>query len=170
MEVGRSSDRRAEALSTELRCGANRFLRLRRRTIKLSALAAGAMGAVSLYQTGVVRHLPEPPLPFLDSDRVDASGEAYAFLRVPDAPLGLLSYGATLTLAAVAGADRERELPWLPLLLAGKVVVDALGGVFLTLEQATKHRAFCSYCLLPPARRSRASRSCCRKRKRRSGI
>lgn len=151
MQIGRNSSQAGERLSRELRCGADHFLHLRRRTVGLNMIAAAAMGAVSLYQMGLVRHLPEPPLRLLDSDRVDASGEAYALLHVPDAALGLVSYAATLTLAAAGGPGRERDRPLLPVLLAGKVLLDAAGAAVLTLEQATKHRALCSYCLLAAA-------------------
>ncbi|MGH2689929.1 MAG: DsbA family oxidoreductase [Actinomycetota bacterium] len=39
--------------------------------------------------------------------------------------------------------DRRRSTqhPWLPLLLNGKVVLDAAGAVYLTIEQASRHRS-----------------------------
>lgn len=113
--------------------------------------ASAAMGIVALYQTGNLRHLPDPPLPGLDSDRVDASGEAYESLKTPDAALGLASYGATLALVGMGPADRAREQPVLPLLSAAKVAFDAAGAAWLTAEQLTKHRALCGYCLLASA-------------------
>lgn len=119
----------------------------RRRTAALSLVAAGAMGAVAAYQNGVIRRLREPPLPFFDADKVDASGEAYEMLRTPDASLGLLSYAATLALAGAGSKDRFRDTPMVPIALAGKVVLDAIGGLYLTAEQASKHRKFCSWCL-----------------------
>jgi len=105
------------------------------------------MGAVAAYQNGVVRRLPEPPLPVFDAEKVDASGEAYQLLRTPDASLGLLSYAVTLTLAGMGSKDRFRNTPIVPLALAAKVLFDAFGGLYLTAEQATKHRKFCSWCL-----------------------
>ncbi len=60
---------------------------------------------VALYQFGILRRLPEPPLPGVDAERVDASGEAYALLRTPDAALGLTSAG--ITLALTGGADGD---------------------------------------------------------------
>jgi hypothetical protein len=38
-----------------------------------SLASIGALGAVATYQNGLIRHLPEPPLPLLDADAVDAS-------------------------------------------------------------------------------------------------
>ncbi len=105
------------------------------------------MGVVAAYQNGLIRRLPEPPLNVLDAEKVDASGEAYALLRTPDASLGLASYAATLVLAGMGARDRFEQTPAVPLLLAAKVLLDALGGLYLAAEQATKHRKFCSWCL-----------------------
>ena len=117
----------------------------------LSLAAVGAMSVVSAYQTGLVRHLPEPPLRLFDADRVDASPEAYQFLRTPDATLGIVSYGLTAALAAAGPASRSTDAPWIVLAMAAKVLADALGGAVLTAEQATVHRRFCSWCLLASA-------------------
>ncbi|HEV2065771.1 MAG TPA: vitamin K epoxide reductase family protein, partial [Thermomicrobiales bacterium] len=84
----------------------------------------------------------------LDADAVDAAPEAYAILATPDAALGLASYGATTVLAAMAGPDRATTRPIIPLLMAVKILVDALIGAKLTVDQWTKHRAFCFWCLL----------------------
>ena len=122
-------DGRAAELSRELRCGVDGFLAQRRAIVGLSLAAIGVMGLISLYQVGVVRHLPNPPLPGLDSDRVDASPEAYKRLATPDAVLGLGSFAMTMGLAEMGGKDRARRQPWIPLALGGKVigVVDLLG-------------------------------------------
>ena len=69
-------------------------------------------------------------------------------LRVPDAALGLVSDGVTLTLATAGDRHRSTERPLLPLAVLGKVAFDALGALYLTLEQGTKHRRFCGWCLL----------------------
>jgi uncharacterized membrane protein len=144
--IGRASSLAAERLSDELRGADGDPLMTRRRRIAALAVGgAGAMGVISLYQLGIVRHLPEPPLPWLDADRVDASGEAYRLGHVPDAAPTMAWYGLTLALAAAGGRDRP---PWLPLALAGKVVADAASAVLLTVEQASRHRAFCGWCLL----------------------
>ena len=100
-----------EQLSRELRLGSGRFLQQRRKVLGLSLVAAGAMIPISLYQMGVIKHLPEPPLPRLDADAVDASPEAYAILATPDAVLGLGSYAVTAWLAAIGSEDRARAQP-----------------------------------------------------------
>ena len=137
-----------EELSVQLRQGTGDFLRRRRDVVGLSLTAAGSMGVITLYQTGIIQHLPDPPLPYFNSDKVDASAEAYSYFATPDAVLGLTSYGMTMVLAAMGGKDRATELPWLPLALAAKVALDTLQAGRLTIDQWTKHRAFCIWCLL----------------------
>ncbi|MBX6311708.1 MAG: vitamin K epoxide reductase [Isosphaeraceae bacterium] len=135
-------------LSRQLRQGPGECLGRRRGIVGLSLLAAASMGLLTLYQVGIIRHVPEPPLPGFDADKVDASEEAYAMLETPDAALGLVSYAVTAALAAAGGPDRASERPWLPLALAGKLGIDAFQAGKLTYDQWAKHRAFCSWCLL----------------------
>ncbi len=139
---------RPEELSRQLREGTGRFLARRRGVVGTSLVSIGSMALISLYQTGIIKHLPDPPLPRFDSDRVDASPEAYSMLSMPDAPIGLGSYAATLALAAMGGEDRARERPWIPLALAAKALVDAAQAGKLTVDQWKDHRAFCVWCLL----------------------
>lgn len=137
-----------EHLSHQLRKGSDSYLQRRRAIVGLSLVSVASMGIITLYQMGLIEHLPEPALPFLDADKVDASPEAYEKLSVPDATLGLLNYSATIVLAAMGGTDRAREQPYLPLVLLAKTLVDATQAGKLTVDQWTKHRAFCSWCLL----------------------
>ncbi len=143
----RESSEEATRLSEYLRGGSDGFVRARRRVTGFYLAGSAAFAMVALYQMGLIKRVPEPTLPFLDADRVDASGEAYETLRMPDAVLGLVSYGVTLML--VTSGDRERfsSHPWLPLAAAAKVLFDVTSGGVLTAEQAVKHRAFCSWCL-----------------------
>lgn len=135
-------------LSHELRTETSLQLKRRRQMIGLSLVASGAMGVIALYQTGLIRHLPEPPLPIFDADRIDASDEAYSRFATPDAILGIGSYAATMGLAAMGGKDRARDMPLVPLALAAKIVFDVGNAVRLTVDQWTKFRAFCFWCLL----------------------
>jgi uncharacterized membrane protein len=137
-----------EKLSHQLRTGSGLFLQRRRGIIGLSLVSIASMSLITLYQTGIIGHVPEPPLPGFDADKVDASPEAYAILATPDAALGLVSYATTLALAAMGDQDRATNAPWIPLALAAKVAVDATQAGRLTVEQWTKHRAFCLWCLV----------------------
>ncbi len=112
---------RPDELSRQLREGTGKFLARRRGVVGLSLAAAGAMGLISLYQMGIIKHLPDPPLPGFDSDKVDAAPEAYSWFQTPDGAIGLGGYAATLGLAAMGGPDRAKEKPLIPLALAAKV-------------------------------------------------
>ena len=114
-----------EQLSEQLRHDTGSFLEHRRGIVGLALGAAASMGVIALYQMGILKHLPEPPLPGLDADKVDASGEAYEKLATPDALLGLGSYAATAILAGMGEKDRATTRPWIPLALGDKVGVDA---------------------------------------------
>ena len=144
--IGRSTSPAAEAVSDALRRGDGAFLDGRRRAAVLQTAAAATLAVVGLYQFGVLRSVPEPALPGLDADRVDASGEAYLLLHTPDAALGIASAGVSLVLAGMGGARRHEQQPWVPLLLLAKSLVDATGGAYLFAEQVTKHKRVCSWC------------------------
>jgi hypothetical protein len=135
-------------LSRHLRRKSTPNLRRRRGIVGLAFTAAASMGLIGLYQVGILRHLPEPPLPFFDADKVDGSEEAYSLLATPDAFIGLSSYSLTAALAAAGGPDRQADRPWLPLALAGKATVDAIQAARLSRDQWTRHRAFCFWCLV----------------------
>ncbi|MEU9069834.1 MULTISPECIES: vitamin K epoxide reductase family protein [Streptomyces] len=149
--VGRPSSAAAERISDDLRLGSGDFLEQRRLVAALNVGATAAYTIVALYQFGLLRRLPEPPLPGVDAERVDASGEAYALLRTPDAALGLTSAGITLLLAGMGGRRRHRDHPWAVLAAAAKAVGDAGMSVVLFTEQLTKHRRVCSWCTVAAA-------------------
>ena len=149
--IGRRSSPAAERVSADLRLGQGDALRRRRRVAAMALLSAGSMGVVAAYQMGLIKHLPEPRLAVLDADKVDASGEAYQYLKTPDAALGLANSAITLVLAGMGPARRAEERPWIPLALAAKVGLDTLSALYLTVEQGSKHRRFCSWCLLAAA-------------------
>lgn len=113
--------------------------------------ASAAMGVVTAYQSGLLRRLPDPPLPGVDSNKVDASGEAYYYGNTPDAALALASYGASMALIGMGAGDRAKEHPVIPLAATAKLVLDAVGAAYLTVEQVSKHRALCAWCLAAAA-------------------
>ncbi len=134
-------------LSRELRLGQSPDLRRRRQVLGLSMVGAAAGIAVSLYQTGILGHLPDPPSGGLfDSDRVDASDYAYKRLQTPDGLGMLVTYGITALLAGAGGEDRARTMPLVPLALAGKVAGDVVTNLALAREEWAENKAFCAYC------------------------
>ncbi len=149
--VGRPGSAAAEVVSDALRRGSDPFTARRRRISAFTLGAMASLGTVAAYQVGLLKHLPEPPGRFFDADRVDASAEAYQFLKTPDAALGLASYAATLVLAGRRAGEHPSSHPMLSLVLGAKVAADAAGALLLTVEQGTKHRRFCSWCLAAAA-------------------
>jgi hypothetical protein len=138
-------------LSAELRTSDEPLLRRRRQVVCLSLVSATCMGVVAAYQIGLIRHVPEPPLPLLDADKVDASPQAYEKLSTGDAFLGFVSYGVTMLLAAVGGARRHETHRSVPIAMAAKAVIDAAQAAKLTRDQWVHHRSFCSWCLAAAA-------------------
>lgn len=152
--IGRGSSEAAEVVSDALRRGDGAFLGHRRRIAGLSLTGIGSLGVVAAYQFGIIRSLPEPPGRIFDAALVDASGEAYQYLKTPDATLGMLSTAVTLVLAGMgprdsdSDRDRHRHRHWLPVALAAKVIADAVFSGYLTVEQISKHRRLCFWCLM----------------------
>lgn len=135
-----------EQLSRDLREGQSADLSRRRWVVGLSLLGVAMGQIVSLYQTGVIRRLPDPPLTIFDSQKVDASAYAYKRLATPDALLMVLTYGVTAALAAAGGQDRATRTPWLPLLTAAKVLTDTATAAELAREEWGENRKLCAYC------------------------
>ena len=131
-------------LSQQLRHGTGDYMAQRRGIVSLSMVAVGSMGLITLYQMGIIKHLPEPPLPGLDADKVDASSEAYSRFSTPDGVLGLGNYAITMGLAAMGGQERARTKPWIPLAMAAKVGFDLSQAIRLFFDQKNKQHAFCS--------------------------
>ncbi|HEY9301680.1 vitamin K epoxide reductase family protein [Microcoleus sp. FACHB-68] len=134
-------------LSEELRKGKNPDMTRRRAIIGLSMLG-GSMGQlVTLYQTGVVSHLPDPPgQKLFDADRVDASNYAYSRFNSPDGPIMVVNYALTAWLAAAGGLDRARRNPLLPIAMGVKLVLDGVVSAELAREEWSENKAFCEYC------------------------
>lgn len=138
-------------LSSDLREGSSKFLNCRRGIVGLSFFSAGVMGGIALYQMGIVKKIPEPPWHKFNAEKVNGSAEAYSHLATPDALLGLVNYVITACLAGAGAQSRWKTHPWIPLTMAGKIMMDATLGGKLTVDQWTKYRAFCFWCLLTTA-------------------
>jgi uncharacterized membrane protein len=135
-----------DRIRDDLQRGATPDLRRRRAVIGLSFVGMASMAIVSLLPTGMVRHVPDPPLRGFDSDRVNSSDVAYQF-GVPDGTLSLTAFAANAPLAAAGGADRARRHPWLPLLAAGKAAVEAAAAAWYFYQMPSREKAWCGYCI-----------------------
>ncbi len=133
-------------LSHELRNEQSDDLNRRRWIIGLSLVGTAMGQLVTLYQTGIIKRLPDPPLPLIDSNKVDASDYAYKRFQTPDAVMMIVNYGLTAWLASAGGKDRAKTNPALPLMLASKTLVDSISCVELGREEWKENKAFCFYC------------------------
>lgn len=135
-----------DRLRRDLQESSSEGMKRRRRIIGLSLAGMASMAAVALLQTGIVDHLPDPPLPGFDSDKVNSSDDAYQF-GVPDGTLSLASLAANIPLAAFGEAGRARKKPWVPLVAAGKAAVEAIGAAWYFYQMPAKENAWCGYCI-----------------------
>jgi uncharacterized membrane protein len=121
-------------------------LKRRRGIIAWSLLGMASMTAVTLLQTGIIKHLPDPPFGNFDSDRVNSSDTAYR-LGVPDGSISLASLAVNIPIAAFGGADRVQTKPWVPLVAAVKAAGEALAASWYFYQMPAKEKAWCGYCI-----------------------
>lgn len=134
-------------LRRELQNGNSEGLNLRRGIIGLSLVGMGAMAVVSLFQTGMVEHLPDPPLENFASDEVNSSDTAYA-MGVPDGTMSLASLAANVPLAAFGGENRHETMPLVPLAAAAKSVAEAAVAGWYFYQMAAVEKKWCAYCIV----------------------
>jgi uncharacterized membrane protein len=136
----------AAELRDQLQNSTDADMRRRRAIIVTSLVGITSMGIVSLLQTGVVEHLPDPPLDSFDSDKVNSSDTAYA-LGAPDGTLSLAGLGLNLPLAAFGGVDRTEKLPYVPLAAAAKSGIEAIAAAWYFYQMPSKEKKWCAYCI-----------------------
>ena len=135
-----------QQLRDDLRHGTTGDLRRRRAILGWSLAGMAWMTAVTMLQTGVVEHLPDPPLRSFNSDKVNSSDTAYRF-GAPDGALGLVGFAANVPIAAFGGEDRAWEQPLVPLAAAAKAGVDAVIAGWFFYQMPVKEKAWCGYCI-----------------------
>ena len=140
-----------QQLSHELRTEHSRDLDRRRWIVGLSILGSAMSHMVTLYQTGILKRLPDPGLPLIDSNKTDASEYAYKRLRSPDGTIMMATYAVTTWLGAAGGRERALGQPWLPLLMSGKLLFDIFSTLNLAREEWQTNKAFCIYCQVATA-------------------
>lgn len=133
-------------LRQELQKGSSGDLRRRRWIIGCSLVGMASMAAVTLLQTGIVKHLPDPPIDSFDSDKVNSSETAYS-LGAPDGTLSLATLAMNVPLAAFGGEDRAREIPVVPIVVAAKASVEALASGWFFYQMPAKEKKWCGYCI-----------------------
>lgn len=133
-------------LSYELRKSDAEDMQRRRWMIGLSYVGIGAGLVVGLYQTGILRRLPDLPFRPFDATKVDKAPYAYKRLQTPDALLMVASYAVTAILAGAGGKNRAKDNPALPIAMAAKALYDLGVALKLGQEEWRENRALCGYC------------------------
>jgi hypothetical protein len=137
-----------EVLRRDLRSLNTPEILLRRAIVGASLIGTACMAITTLFQTGMIKHLADPPIEGFDSDRVNASDLAYGW-GMPDSPLSIGSHAASIALATAGGANRADTRPLLPL---AATVVAAPGAVtaarYLFHDMPVTERGWCPYCIV----------------------
>lgn len=144
-----SGDMSPEELQQQIQNSDSKEMGYRRAIVGVSLVGIGAMAIVSLLQTGMVKHLPDPPVkkPHFDSDRVNSTEEAYSY-GMPDGPLTIATHSASLAIAAAGPPDRYKNRPWLPLLATALALPQAaIAAKYLFYQMPKVDKAWCPYCV-----------------------
>lgn len=128
------------------RQGRSQELKRRRKIGTLAAAGLVDFAIISLYQLGVVRHLPDVRHRLFDSDRVNASRKAFA-TGIPDGTTGTLLYASILVLSAAYGTSQTGRHPLWSLLLGGAVSAGAIGAAQYLFDMAKQQERACPYCI-----------------------
>lgn len=134
------------AIRDELRNGTAADLARRRKIIALSSIGLLDFTLISLYQTGVIRKLPDVPLALFDSNKVNASKQAY-MMGAPDGPISAAAYALSMVLASAGGSNQTNRPPVLDMMLSGVVAGNAIGGAWYLVDMITRQKKICLYCV-----------------------
>ncbi|TDX28376.1 hypothetical protein DFO67_11076 [Modicisalibacter xianhensis] len=130
-----------ERLRHELQESGEPEIILRRAVNGVSVAGIAAMTAVTLFQSGIVTHLPDPPEQDFDSEKVNSSEEAYSY-GSPDGPLGIANHAVNIVLATSGSANRAWEAPWLPVMATFAATPAALTSMqYLFYAMPVKEKA-----------------------------
>lgn len=142
---------RTEVIRQDLQHGTGELLQNRRKIVVCSLFSSAILGGIALYQIGVFKSLPDPPLQHFNANKVNGSEQAYSIGRTPDALLGMASYAVTACLAGMGPQNRWEATPLVPIAMLGKSVMDSAMAGKLSIEQWTKYRAFSLWSLMTSA-------------------
>ena len=124
-------------------------MKLRRAIIGTSVAGMASMVPVTMLQTGLVHHLPDPPIKDFHSDSANSSLIAYKF-GVPDGAVSVSSFAVNIPMAAFGGDDRARTNPMVPLIAAGKAAIDLATSAWY-FNQMRRGKKWCPYCIVGAA-------------------
>ncbi|WPP52258.1 vitamin K epoxide reductase family protein [Catalinimonas niigatensis] len=134
------------AIRHQLRQGQSESLKRRRKIALLSALGILDFIPISLYQLGIIRHMPDLPGKIFDSDKANGSKDAY-IMGVPDGPISLVLYGLNIVLASAGGSAKSGRHPIFDVLLGGVILGSVVGGISYMYNMIFKQQKACIYCI-----------------------
>ena len=134
------------AIRQQLRQGQSASLKRRRKIALLSILGILDFIPISLYQLGIIRHMPDLPGKIFDSDKANGSKDAYV-MGVPDGPISLVLYALNIVLASVGGSRKSGRHPIFDLLLGGAILGSVIGGISYMYNMIFKQQKACIYCI-----------------------
>ncbi len=129
----------------EMRAADDEAVVSRRHIAALATAGLADFSVISLFQLGYIKHLPDLPMDVFDSDSVNSSEDA-VLLGVPDAPIALVGYAATVLLAT-AGNAKGKHTKFFDLALSGIVLGQAFGGAHYLYKMAVVQKKVCLYCV-----------------------
>ena len=139
-----------EDLRHRVRADRSREMRYRRAIIATSLVGMASMAFVTMFQTGMVRRLPDPPTrrPRFDTAKVNNSDEAWSY-GMPDGPITLGMHSANLALAAAGPPERWRDRPWIPIAASAfSGAQAAVAAQYLLWRMPFVDRVWCPYCVV----------------------
>jgi uncharacterized membrane protein len=136
----------ARQLRRDLQRGSTTEMKLRRAIIGTSVVGMASMIPVSMLQTGIVHHLPDPPIKSFHSDAANSSLLAYKF-GAPDGPMAVASFAANVPIAAFGRADRAQTKPLIPLVASGKAAIDLATSAWY-FNEMRRGKKWCPYCIV----------------------
>ncbi len=121
-------------------------LKRRKKIIMLSLFGLGNAAIITLYQTGIIKKLPDLPLKSFDSPKLTSSVKAFEF-GMPDAPGASLLYSLIMVLATYGGERRIKRIFLFDQLLLGATVVNAAMAAQYFYNMLAKQKKLCVYCI-----------------------
>lgn len=136
---------RVEEIGRVIRTSNDADLRHRRKIAGLAGFAIADFLIGALYQTGVVRRIPDPRPRHVDSMGVMASAPGYPF-GIPDTPLAIAFNSAIMALATAWGTKRSGRPAVADIALGlGALAGSAASVAYMVLM--ARQRRLCVYCI-----------------------
>ena len=133
------------AIRAELLHSVDPDMRRRRWIGAIASGLAAEFAIIGLRQYGVVKTVPDAPIPGVDSNAVIMSRAAYP-AGIPDAALAVIGCGGLIALATARGSARTGRPRILDVALGGAAVVGAAAAAFYVRDMIRVQKRLCLYC------------------------